>query len=207
MINVDASDLVAFVNACHQLEEEGLVRCSSGNLSHRLPDDRFMISMTRRWLGHITNKEVAILNLSDGAHLNDVAPSSEWRIHQGILQERSDISVVLHFHSPFATTMACRKTSHVNFNVIPEIPYYIGPVERVPYQLPGSEELANSVVSCMKEHNLVVLENHDEVTVGRTFQEALQRAVFFEFACQIIIVGGEHITPLSDDAVETLTML
>jgi L-fuculose-phosphate aldolase len=129
----DSSKLSRFVRACHRLETEGLIRCSSGNMSCRLPEDRFMISMSRVWLGQITDEEVAVLRISDGAHLSGPKPSTEWRIHQGILQQRNDVSVVLHWHSAYATIMACRNTMNVNYNVIPEIPYYIGPIGSVAY--------------------------------------------------------------------------
>jgi len=166
-----------------------------------------MISMSRVWLGQITDEEVAVLRISDGAHLSGPKPSTEWRIHQGILQQRNDVSVVLHWHSAYATIMACRNTMNVNYNVIPEIPYYIGPIGSVAYQLPGSEELADQIAIRMKDHDLVLMQNHGEVTVGKSYEEAIQRAVFFELACRIIVVGGDNIAPLSDDQAETLTML
>jgi ribulose-5-phosphate 4-epimerase/fuculose-1-phosphate aldolase len=59
----------------------------------------------------------------------------------------------------------------------------------------------------MKDHDLVLMQNHGEVTVGKSYEEAIQRAVFFELACRIIVVGGDNIAPLSDDQAETLTML
>lgn len=43
---------------------------------------------------------------------------------------------------PCATALACREDDDVNYFVIPEIPFYIGHIARVPYLAPGSSELS-----------------------------------------------------------------
>jgi ribulose-5-phosphate 4-epimerase/fuculose-1-phosphate aldolase len=60
------------------------------------------------------------------------------------------VTIILHFQSPFATTVACSGKDYKNSNVITEISYYIGAVAVIPYLNPGSNELAHEVVSAMK---------------------------------------------------------
>ena len=69
-------------------------------------------------------------------------PSVEIRFHAGILRTRPDVNVVMHFQTPFAATVACRRRRMPNFFVIPEIPYYIGDIVAVPYHAPGTQDLA-----------------------------------------------------------------
>ena len=204
MTRITEEQMAEFIAACHRVADYGLLRCSSGNLSWRIDKERMLVTATRSWLADLNADDVAVLRISDSAVLAGATPSSETRFHLGILRNRLDVNVVLHFQSPGATTLACAQPQTVNFFVIPEIPYYIGPIAIVPYVHPSSAELAQAVIPAMATHNLAVLTNHGQVTVGRTFDEALQRAAFFELACQVILAGGDKVRPLSNDAVAKL---
>ena len=193
-----------FVAACHDADARGLLRCSSGNLSWRVGDGTMLVTRTRSWLGRLTAEDVAVCSIEDGASLNGVVPTVEVRFHAGILRARPDVNVVLHYQSPNATAVACQRKRRVTFNVIPEIPFYIGPVGRVPYLPPGSEALAEAVVAVMATHDLAVMANHGQVTVARDFDHAVQNAEFFELACQIVLASGPDVTPLPADAVSDL---
>lgn len=193
-----------FVAACHRAASFGLVRCSSGNLSWRVNEDYMLITATRSWMADIAREQVVVCRISDGAVLNEKKPSAENGFHFGILRERSDVNVVLHFQSPFATAIACSGRDQKDFFVIPEIPYYIGPVAVVPYVNPGSIDLAKEVISAMKEHDLAILKNHGQVTVGKSFNDVIQKASFFELACEIIFHAGDQIQCLSQDAITYL---
>ena len=92
-----SEEIREFISACHRVAAQGLTRCSSGNLSSRLDHDRILISGSRVWMEDVTDKDVSIMRLSDGAVLSGPEQSSEWRVHQGILQKRADVSVVLHW--------------------------------------------------------------------------------------------------------------
>jgi ribulose-5-phosphate 4-epimerase/fuculose-1-phosphate aldolase len=190
-----------FVAACHEAAARGLLRCSSGNLSWRVGGGRMLVTRTRSWLGRLTAEDVAVCAIADGASLNGVKPTVEVRFHAGILRARPDVDVVFHYQSPFATTLACRRRASTDFNVIPEIPFYIGPVGWVPYLPPGSPELADAVVAEMANHDLAVMANHGQVTVARDFAHAVQNAEFFELACQILLANGRAVKPLSASAV------
>ena len=114
------------------------------------------------------------------------------------------MTVILHFQSPFATAITCSGKDYKIFNVIPEIPYYIGAVAVIPYLNPGSNELAHEVISAMKCHDLAILKNHGHVTVWKNFEDVIQKVSFFELACEIILLAGEHIQFLSEDAIAYL---
>ncbi len=201
---VPREQLNAFVTTCHEAAARGLMRCSSGNLSWRIGDGHMLVTRTRSWLGRLTLNDIAVCSIEDGAVLGDVRPTVENRFHAGILRARPDVHVVLHYQSPHATALACQQRSHVNFNVIPEIPFYIGPVGRVPYLPPGSQELADAVIEAMTGHDLAIMANHGQVTAAADFDHAIQNAEFFELACQIILLSEGHVKPLSADAVSQL---
>ena len=63
------------------------------------------------------------------------------------------------------------------------------------------------IVGALRDNNLAVLRNHGLVTVGATLAEAIQRAVFFELACGVIVRGGSAVQPLSEEAIAELRHL
>jgi len=196
-----------FVDACHDVASRGLVRCSCGNLSMRVDAEHFLVTATGSWMSNLTRDQVAVCRVADGATLSDKKPSSETGFHAGVLRSRPDVNVVLHFQTPCATTVACRPAEQVDFSLIPEVPFYIGPVARVPYFTPGSDELAAAVTEAMREHDMVLLSNHGQVTAAKDFDHVLQNAEFFELACEIILLGGNSVTPLSPEAIKQLRVL
>jgi ribulose-5-phosphate 4-epimerase/fuculose-1-phosphate aldolase len=193
-----------FVEACHKAADAGLLVCSSGNLSWRLDRQHMLVTRTRCWLSEVTPADIAICTIADGTSLNGVRPTVEASFHAGILRNRPDVNVVLHYQSPNATALACCDISHLDFNLTPEIPYYIGPIAHVPFEQPGSIELASAVIAALSEHNLAILQNHGQVVVAADFPHALQNAIFFEMACGIILKLGDKAIPLPPTAVADL---
>jgi len=191
-----------FVAECHRAGQHGLMLCSSGNMSWRFDSEHVLLSASRSWLPDISPDQVALVNLADGEVLNDCKPSVESRFHLGVLRENPETNVVLHYQSPQATALACRADEDaLNYFVTPEIPFYIGPIAEVPYLPPGSDELAEAVIDGLRTHGAVMLRNHGQVTVGRDFDDAIQRAVLLELACGILLNGGRA---MSDDAAANL---
>ena len=207
MHEIPEATLDRFVEACHDVARHGLVRCSCGNLSMRVDKELFLVTATGSWMSNLTRDQVAVCRVEDGASVNDKKPSSETGFHAGILRSRPDVNVVLHFQTPCATTVACQPADNIDFSLIPEVPFYIGPVARVPYFTPGSEALATAVTQAMRDHDMVLLSNHGQVTAAGDFSHVLQNAEFFELACEIILLGGKSITSLDSQAIEQLHLL
>jgi len=193
-----------FITAARRVAEHDLVLCGSGNLSWRVADGHMLVTVTSSWMSNMSEDQVAVCRIADGTTLNRKKPSREAGFHAAILRERRDVNVVLHFQSPCATSIACRAPQVENFFVIPEIAYYIGPVAVVPYLSPGSPELAEAVTAAIKKHDLAILRNHGQVTVGKNFDEAIEKATYFELACKIILKAGSEVQLLSREAVADL---
>lgn len=207
MNEISEQQLDEFVAGCRRVAAHGLVRCSSGNVSWRVTEQLLLITTTRSWLPDLTRDDVAICQIADGRVLNGKKPSVELGFHAGILRNRADVNVVLHCQTPCATTLACLPTPDDAYNVIPEIPFYIGPVKTVAFLLPGSDALAQTVTIAMQEHDLIQLRNHGQVTVGKDFRHAIQNAMFFELACEIILRAGDRLVPLTKMDVRNVRLL
>jgi len=228
----DKSDLRYF---CNEVANEGLVRGSSGNASCRVEPNRMIVTETGAWLGR--DFYTPLCAIRPFRSLSDLyTPSSEAKAHAAIYEARKDVRVILHFQSPYATTMAASGRIHSDhrygeinkewskhnggeslftddhkmgnqrcddFSTIPEIPYYIrsiGYIEQ--FITPGSDDLAKKLrLHFSRGENLVILANHGMFVVGKSYEETLQRALFFELACQIkvnTLSMGIEFTPLTN---------
>jgi ribulose-5-phosphate 4-epimerase/fuculose-1-phosphate aldolase len=204
MKDVSKELVEAFVDGCRRAAGSGLMLCSSGNISMRVDDGRMLIKASRSWMAHLTPAEVSLCRIADGARIDGGKPSVEIGFHAGILRARPEVNVVMHFQTPAATALACLPPERIDFFVIPEIPFYIGPVARIPYLAPGSEALAAAVTEAMRTHDMGLMDHHGQVTVAADMDHAIQSALFFELACRIILQSGDRAAPLPSDAVRDL---
>jgi ribulose-5-phosphate 4-epimerase/fuculose-1-phosphate aldolase len=198
---VTDSHLKTFVEAAHRIGTHQLLLCNSGNLSWRLNDEIMLISQTGSWLPYLSKDQVCISRHTDGTNINNVSPSMDCGFHFGVLQQREDINVILHFQSLYGTTLSCLPDPPTNFNVINEVPAYIGKIDMLPYICPGSPELGIRVTESLKTHDLVVLKNHGQVVVGKSFDDVIQKALFFELACGIIMRSRDQAVRLTEEQI------
>lgn len=195
-----------FIKEAHRVGDEKLQLCSSGNLSWRVDDNIALVSGTGSWLPTLKEENVAICDISTGMKIDGPKPSMESGFHLGILRERKDMNVVLHFQSKYATTISCMKNKPASFNVIAEVPAYCGKeIGRIPYFRPGSKELAEAMTEAFKNHDTVLMSQHGQAVCGKDFDEAFQKAVFFELACSIIVhAGAGNYLEFTDAEIEDL---
>lgn len=199
-----SDNIKTFLEQAHRYGASKLMRCSSGNLSWRVGNQAYL-SGTGSWLENITEDKISICQIDTGQGDNDVRPSMESTFHLGVLRERADVNVVLHFQSEYATAVACLKNKPTNFNVVAEVPAHVGrEIPIIPYYRPGSPELAAAVTKAMKDRNAVLLTNHGQVVCGKTFDEVYERATFFEMACKIIIQTKGDYSVLTEEEIEDL---
>lgn len=193
-----------FVAEAHRVGDAGLTVCSSGNISWRIGDE-VLLSGTGSWVPNLTKEKVACCRLETGEVLNGVKPSMEHGFHLGVLRARPEINVVLHFQSPYATALACMKDIPSDLNVTAEVPCHVGAeIPVIPYYRPGSPELAAAVVEALTNHNSALLRKHGQVVCGKDFDQAFERAMFFEMACRIAILSGGNFNTLSKAEIDDL---
>lgn len=201
---ITEKDILDFIGYAHKVGQAGLTVCSSGNLSVRYGDE-VLVSGTGSWVPELTADKVSIVKLADGEIQNGVRPSMESTFHLGVMRQRQDVGCVLHFQSPYATAIACRKDIPSDFNLTAECPIHVGrEIPFIPYYRPGSPELAKAVIEAMKEHNSVMLRKHGQVVCGANFQQAFERAMFFEMACRILVLNQGNVDPLTNEEIRDL---
>jgi len=197
-----------FIEQAHRVGKERLQLCSSGNLSWRVEENVALVSGTGSWLPRLTEQNVAICDISTGMRIDGPKPSMESTFHLGVLRARKDMNVVLHFQSQYATAISCMKNKPVNFNVVAEVPCYCGSeIPVIPYYRPGSPELAKAVSEALTDHDCVLMSKHGQAVCGKDFDDAFQKAVFFELACSIIVHAGEgNYLTLTEEEIHDLNV-
>ncbi len=177
------------------MAERGLNHGTSGNVSARLGDG-LLITPSGVSPDRLTAATIVKLDANGNAAPDALKPSSEWRMHQGILARRPDVNAVVHCHSRYATILACAHKP------IPPVHYMVGvsggPVVPVaPYALFGSEELASVVVETLGGRYACLMANHGQIAAAPTLERALltademeeQAAVYFG----TLMIGGPQL--------------
>lgn len=200
------SQIEEFVRQARRVGAAGLTVCSSGNISCRLADsDEVLLSGTGSWVPELTADRVSVCRLSTGEVLNGVKPSMESVFHMGVMRNRPDVNVVLHFQSPYATAVACMAKRPTDFNFTAEMALHVGEeIPEIPYFRPGSPELAAHVVEALTEHNSALMLKHGQVVCGKDYDQAFERAMFFEMGCRIAVLNGANTDPLTRNEIDDL---
>jgi L-fuculose-phosphate aldolase len=171
----------ALLKATRQLFELGLNKGTAGNVSVR-HGDGFLITPSGMEVQEMAAANMVQMQFDGGFEANK-KPSSEWRFHRDILQNRPEINAVVHTHSMFATTMACLHKD------IPPFHYMIAvtggdTIRCAPYALFGSQALSDNALRALKDSKACLLENHGMIALGRDLDEALSIAIEAENLCE-----------------------
>lgn len=162
---------------CHygaRLGSLGFNAGTTGNLSVRLRDGS-SIFITPRGVEKacLEPRRIRRVSLTDPASSGSEA-SSELPLHRASYLARTDVGAVVHAHAPALTALPLRGLDLTA--MLPESGAALGGVTRIPYEPAGSEALARSVGSAIRDgSSLLLLERHGAVAVGSTLGEACGR--------------------------------
>ena len=190
------------VGAYRRMLDDGLIQGTAGNVSVRAGRG-MLITPSSLDPALMTEQHVCEFDLESGFVGGATTPSTEWLLHLGVYRGTT-AGAIVHTHSLHATAVS------LVTDVLPAVHYYIvrlgGPVPVVPYATYGSEELAQATGDALQDRQAAILQNHGTVTIGRTLQEAYDRATLLEWLCELYLaaasVGDPHVLTADDlDAV------
>ncbi len=159
------------------LYSKGLSPGKSGNIS-ACSNDIIAITPSGVSLGYLNVEDIVFVDM-EGKILTDSAkPSSELQLHLDVYQKRDDVRGIIHIHSPYATgfALAGERIERLEGFGKGESPF----VKMVNYAPPGSAELAMLAADGLKNDDLVILENHGSVAIGKNLFEAALLAEHIE---------------------------
>ncbi len=174
---------------------------TSGNLSARLDDGRYLMTPTNVSLGTLEADGLSLLD-AGGTHVTGRAPTKEAWLHMAMYAARPDDRAIVHLHSTYSTALSCR-TDRDPADMLPALTPYVvmrvGPVALVPYGRPGDERAGVAVSALAVRHRAVLLANHGPVVAGTDVKHAVAVAEELEETARLFFLLEQrphrHLTP------------
>jgi len=189
----------AIIEQCLEMNASGLNQGTSGNISVR-DHETLLITPSGIPYLRLQVQDIACISLtgSRGEWVGPYAPSTEWPMHVDIMQARPEVGAIVHTHSTFATILA------ISQREIPAVHYMIaafggGTVRCADYATFGTDALSHNALNALEDREACLLANHGMLTLGRTLEQAMWRAVELETLARqyyhCLLLDGGKILP------------
>lgn len=189
--------------ACLQMVADGLVIGSSGNISVRVDERRFVVTAAGVPYHRLRPDDHPVVDVTTGAWEGPRRPTSELALHRGLLGSLAEVQAVVHTHSRYAAAFAVARL---------DLPFICNEslatrAERVlvtDYAPPGSPDLGARALATLQAQpgsRAVLLANHGVVAIGESLDDAYLVAQSVEWTAEIchlartlVAAGaGEHV--------------
>jgi autoinducer 2 (AI-2) kinase len=164
-----------------------LITATGGNVSARCPDapDQAWITPSRLFKGDL-RPEILVRIGMDGRALDPDArsPSSEALMHTAVLRAKPEAQAVIHCHAPNAIVLV---NAGLPFLPISTEAAFFQNIGRIPFVMPGTQELADAIVAAMGDGWAVLMQNHGILVAGRSLRRAADMAEIIERTAEVIL--------------------
>jgi len=170
------------LETAREMNRCGLNQGSAGNISVRCQSG-FLITPSALAYSECSEEDMVLVDFAGTPH-GCRKPSSEWRLHRDIYARHTQSSAILHAHSPWCTTLACLERD------IPPFHYMVAlaggdQIPCAPYDLYGSQELSDAVLSAMGELQACLMAHHGMVCHVADHRKLLPLAIEVEALARI----------------------
>ena len=197
-------------DVCHKMWQLGWVAANDGNVSVKLDDGTFWITPSGISKSFITPEKLLRVNtrmeVLEGPQGN--VPSSELKMHMRCYEKREDIGAVVHAHPPTATGYAVANIPLDDYSMI-ETVIAIGAIPVTPYGAPSTYEVPDSIEPYLQKHDVMLLQNHGALTLGKDLITAYYRMETLELFAKIsftarMLGGAQEISRTNIDKLLNL---
>jgi len=181
------------VRIAKQLDEQGLNRGTSGNLSARYGEG-MLITPSGMGAEGLTKDDIVFMHM-DGTARGRWQPSSEWLFHRDIFVQRPEFGAIIHTHCIAATALACLRKD------IPPFHYMIAllggdSIRCADYATFGTQDLSDNALLALRGRKACLLANHGMIAVGKDLAEAFRITVEVETLSEMylrVLQAGEPV--------------
>ena len=174
------------VNFGKKIAASGFNLGTWGNISARIDDTHLAITPSGVAYENITAEDIVVIDFKGSIVEGSKKPSIELPLHSAIYKAKVGVNAIVHTHSVFCTAFAiARKPIPAACEDMIQI--VGGQVEVAKYFLPGSKELAESVVFALDYKSACIMANHGLITVADNLNEAYKIAQIVEKSAQAVI--------------------
>ncbi len=187
---------------------KGFAAANDGNISYRLSEDRVLCTPTRVSKGFMKPDDLCIMDMEGKQISGKRKRSSEMLLHLSYLKSRPDARAVVHCHPPHATAFAVAKEP-IPKCVLPEIEVFLGEVAISPYETPGGQKFADTILPYTKDTDTILLANHGTITCGVDLEDAYFKTEIIDAYCRILLLAKQlgRVNYYSDEKAAELLRL
>jgi sugar (pentulose or hexulose) kinase/phosphoglycerate dehydrogenase-like enzyme/ribulose-5-phosphate 4-epimerase/fuculose-1-phosphate aldolase/putative sterol carrier protein len=196
-------ELIEVVNELYAAQ---LITATGGNVSVRRGEpEEAWITPSQLFKGDLRPEILVRIDLNGRAlDAGARSPSSEALMHTAVYKARPEVQAVIHCHAPNATILANAELPFLPIST--EAAFLVG-IGRIPFVMPGTQELADAVVEALKDGWAVLMQNHGLLVAGRSLRRAADMCEIIERTAQVIIgcyAVGKPPPTLPDETVKAL---
>lgn len=186
-----------------ELQNNGLVLWTSGNVSARDPETGYVVIKPSGVLFEdLTPKDIVVVDLDGNKIDGDLKPSVDTASHLYVYKHRDDINGVVHTHSPYATSFAITgKPLEVYTTTAAAV--FGGPIPVSDFATIGEEAIGKEIVEKIGSSSAILIKNHGVFTIGKDYNSALKSSIVLEETAQSVhyAMVRESIEPLDEETV------
>jgi L-fuculose-phosphate aldolase len=169
---------------------------NGGNISFRIAENAVICTPTLMSKADLTPADLCMVDLQGNQLAGTKARTSEILLHLEIYKAVPEAKAAVHCHPPHATAYAI--TGRVPPTcIIPEYEVFVGKVALSPYETPGTQKFAETVIPYVKSHNTVLLSNHGIICWADTVTHAEWYAEVVDTYCWTLMLASQLGAPLT----------
>jgi L-fuculose-phosphate aldolase len=190
------------VEVCRALHARDLIGAGEGNVSCRLGPGRLLVTPAGASKALLRPADLVVVDLAGARLRGRGRPSSELRMHLAAYAARPDVQAAVHAHPLTAVALTVAGLPPPN-DVMPEASVVLGEVAVAPFATPGTDEVPRALAPLLARHEVVLLERHGALALGRTLGEALDRMETLERVSRVALLArlAGRCEPLGPEAV------
>ena len=169
---------------------------NGGNISVRLGSKYVLCTPTMMSKGDLEPADICLSDLEGNILAGDRLRTSELLLHLEIYKANPRARAVLHCHPPYATAFALAGTPPP-VGLITEYEVFIGPTAVAPYETPGTQAFAETVLPFVQDHNTILLANHGVVCWSDTVTHAEWLVEVLDGYCKTYLIAQQVGKPLA----------
>ncbi len=201
------------LKAAKKLTKKGFLVGIDGNLSFRLQKNKTQdfLTLTPSGVEKAKLKKTDLIEFQQPVNTSDypASASSETPMHLAVYQNCPQAQVVIHAHPPqvVAWSLVHLDQDFLPINYLSELILATGPVPHVPFELPGSQTLAQRISTYLPKHQCLILARHGVLVWGKSFEEALRGIDRLDYTCGVYLQAestGRKLEPLNSIQMKEL---
>lgn len=179
-----------------KLWERQYVDGNGGNISARVGEHYILCTPTMLSKGDLQPDDICMCDLDGKILFGDRSRTSELLLHLEIYRANQRARAIVHCHPPYATAFALTGSAPPN-GLLPEYEFFIGLAAVAPYETPGTQAFAETILPYVQDHNAILLQNHGVVFWADTVTRAEWMTEILDTYCKTYLLAQQIGRPLT----------